>query len=56
MDGVGFRPEHIERQRDRLQLGRADVRTVCIAEIDQNELAAKIRIGASPPTVIDEGL
>src|SRR6516165_11656399 len=52
--GLAGRTERVERKRHRLQLSGADVRTMGIAEIDQEELAAEIRVSAAPPAVIGE--
>src|SRR6516162_1300360 len=54
LNGLAGRTERVERKRHRLQLSGADVRTMGISEIDQEELAAEIRVSAAPPAVIGE--
>src|SRR5262249_41285211 len=54
LNGLAGRTERVERKRHRLQLSGADVRTMGIAEINQEELAAEIRVSAAPPAVIGE--
>src|SRR5262249_31005675 len=54
LNGLAGRTERVERKRHCLQLSGADVRTMGIAEIDQEELAAEIRVSAAPPAVIGE--
>src|SRR5262249_56533343 len=54
LNGLAGRTERVECKRHRLQLSGADVRTMGIAEIDQEELAAEIRVSAAPPAVIGE--
>ena len=48
------RPDCIERQRDRLQFGRTHVRTGRVAGIDDQQLAAIIRVAALLARMVDE--
>src|SRR5215831_13693412 len=54
LNGLAGRTERVERKRHRVQLSGTDVRTMGIAEIDQEELTAEIRVSAAPPAVIGE--
>ena len=47
LHGLGRSAKLVERERNRLKLGWAHVRTIGITEIEYDELAAKIRIGAA---------
>ena len=47
--------ELVEGEADVLQIGRADVRAIGEAEIDQHQLAAEVRVGAGLAGVIDQG-
>ena len=54
LNRIGSCAELVERERDRLKLGRAHVGTIRIAEIKYDKLAAKIRIGAAMAGLIGE--
>jgi hypothetical protein len=54
LDGLACGAEMVECKPGCLQVGRADVRAVGKARIDDEELAPEIRVGARPASVVDE--
>jgi len=54
LHGIARGPELIHRHSHLLQVGRANVGTIGEAEINQHELATKVRIGAARAVLVDE--
>ena len=50
LHGVARSAEPVQREADGLQVGRADIRAIGEAEIDEQQLAPEIRVGARPPS------
>ena len=54
LDGFAGGTQSIHGQPDLHQVGRADVWAIGVAEIDQQQLATKIRVRARLPGVVDQ--
>ena len=54
LHGVARSAEAVQSEADGLQVGRTDIRAIGEAEIDEQQLAPEIRVGARPPVMINE--